>query len=312
MLNMNTLFLQKLYVYRYLAYRYQKWSVERNPMSEIRRNYIPRFGKEPDLDNPHNLIEKIYWMQLHCDTTLWTQCADKYRMRDYVKQCGCEKYLPQIYGVWDNPDDIKWEDLPNQFVLKANNGCGTVLVIKDKTKYDYKKTIRLMKQWIAIPYGYRGYQPHYLKIKPCIMAEELLTQNEEYNRFSTSIIDFKLWCFNGHVESVLVTSNRTKESLNLDLYDLNWSRLSQYVRTNGMDRFDPNLIIPRPNCWDEMKQIASKLSEGLPQMRVDFYVVDNKPVIGELTMATGYGYFTEEYYNHLGELTDVTLMKRIK
>ena len=68
----------------YFAYRYQRWSVERDPMSEIRRNYVPRFGKEPNLETPKNLIEKIYWMQLHCDTSLWTQCADKYRMRDYV------------------------------------------------------------------------------------------------------------------------------------------------------------------------------------------------------------------------------------
>lgn len=306
-------FVNNFFLYRRLAYHVQKCMVERNPMSEINRNYKLRFQKLPDLDNPRNLIEKIYWMQLHCDTSLWTMCADKYRMREYVKQRGCEEYLPKIYGVWNTPDEINWNELPKQFVIKANNGCGSVLVVRDKSKYNFKKVKKQLKQWLAIPYGYRAFQPHYLGIKPCILAEELLVQNEELNNFSPdSIVDFKFWCFNGNVESILVVYNRTDNYLNRDLYDSNWTRLLECIKDRSVDKVHSEVEFPRPVCFEQMKDIASKLSKGFPQMRVDFYLVNDQPVIGELTLTTGYGTFTEEYYNHLGDLTDTTLMKVIR
>lgn len=118
--------------------------------------------------------------------------------------------------------------------------------------------------------------------------------------------------FHGRAESIFVAYNRSKTLLNIDLYDTNWNRLSNNIRSNGVDKVNNEVVFAKPDCLELMLSIASRLSVGHPQMRVDFYVVDNKPVIGELTMATGYGYFTEEYYNHLGDLTDVSLIKRIK
>lgn len=306
------LFLNKSFLWRKMAYYYQRWSVNRNPMKEIRRNYVYRFGKEPNLEKPRNLIEKIYWMQLHCDTSVWTLCADKYRMREYVKSRGCADYLPKLCGVWNSAAEIKWESLPQQFVIKTNNGCASVLVVNNKDDFNEYKVKKQMKHWLDIPYGYRAYQPHYLGIKPCILAEELLHQDESLNVVSCSMVDFKVWCFNGRAESILVAYNRRKTLLNIDLYDTNWDRLSNNIRSNGLDKVNNEVVFPKPDCLDLMLSIAGRLSAGHPQMRVDFYVVDNKPVIGELTMATGYGYFTEEYYNHLGDLTDVSLIKRIK
>lgn len=306
------LFLNKSFLWRKMAYYYQRWSVNRNPMKEIRRNYVYRFGKEPNLEKPRNLIEKIYWMQLHCDTSVWTLCADKYRMREYVKSRGCADYLPKLCGVWNSAAEIEWESLPQQFVIKINNGCASVLVVNNKDDFNEYKVKKQMKHWLDIPYGYRGYQPHYLGIKPCILAEELLHQDESLNVVSCSMVDFKVWCFNGRAESILVAYNRRKTLLNIDLYDTNWDRLSNNIRSNGLDKVNNEVVFPKPDCLDLMLSIAGRLSAGHPQMRVDFYVVDNKPVIGELTMATGYGYFTEEYYNHLGDLTDVSLIKRIK
>lgn len=306
------LFLNKNYWYRKLAYYYQKQSVLRNPLMEINRNYMIRFGKTPNLDNPRNLIEKIYWMQLHCDTSIWSLCADKYRMREYVKARGCEDYLPKLYGVWEDPRNIDWNSLPRQFVIKTNNGCASVLIVKDKSNYREEKVKKQMKHWLDIPYGYRGYQPHYLSIKPCVLVEELLQQDKIWNTVSTSMVDFKVWCFDGKVESVLVTYNRSKRGLNIDLYDLNWNRLENCIKSQGLDVVNKNEMLPRPICLDEMITLASKLSKGHPQMRVDFYIVRGKPVIGELTMATGYGYFTEDYYNHLGDLTNMELMTKIR
>lgn len=304
--------LNQSYRYRRIAYLVQKISVSVNPKYEINRNYVARFGKKPDLDHPRNLIEKIYWMQLHCDTSEWTVCADKYRMRNFIEDKGFADNLPTLYGMWEDPCDINWGDLPQQFVIKANNGCGTVLVVKDKSKYNERKIKKLLKNWISIPYGYRGFQPHYLRIKPCIIAEELLIQDKELDELSASMVDFKVWCFNGKAESIFVAYNRTNKSLGIDLYDTQWQRLPQYIRSHGIEIVDFNKEIPKPPCLDEMLYIAQKVSEGMPQVRVDFYVIDGKPVIGELTMASGYGYFTEEYYNLLGDLTDLSLMKKIK
>lgn len=306
------IFFNKSYYYRKLAYLYQKWSVKRNPMNEINRYYELRFRKKPNLDNPKNLIEKIYWMQLHCDTSIWTLCADKYRMREYVTSCGCEAYLPKLYGVWNKSDEIDWHSLPKQFVIKANNGCASVLVVKDKSLYREDKVKKQMKHWLDIPYGYRGFQPHYLSIKPCILAEELLVQDKALDIFSNSIIDFKVWCFNGKAESILVVSNRNKKGHNVDLYDSKWNRLRNCIKNQGFNTVNDEVVFPKPSCLELMLSIASRLSKGHPQMRVDFYIVKNKPVIGELTMAAGFGTFTEEYYNHLGDLTDISLMKQIK
>lgn len=306
------LFLNKSFYYRKLAYLFQKWSVKRNPMKEINRNYKLRFNKNPNLENPRNLIEKIYWMQLYCDTSIWTLCADKYRMREYVASRGCAEYLPKLYGVWRTAAEIDWHSLPQQFVIKANNGCASVLLVKDKSLYSEKKVKKQMKHWLDIPYGYRGFQPHYLSIKPCILAEELLVQDKSLDALSSSIVDFKVWCFNGEIENILVVYNRNKTFLNLDLYDVNWNRLRHCIKSQGMDEINDNIVFPKPDCLELMLSIASKLSLGHPQMRVDFYIVNNKPVVGELTMASGYGYFTEEYYNYLGDKCDISDLKLIK
>lgn len=299
--------------YQWFAIYVQKFLTFINPKFEIYRNYKGHFNHLPNLDKPRDLIEKIYWMQLHCDTSTWTLFADKYRMRSYCEELGLGEYLPKVYGVWKNVEDINWEELPQRFVMKLNNGCGTVWIVDNKDEYDVVGLKRKIQKLIKMPYGYRGYQPHYLGIKPLIFAEEYLEASEDQKSFSPiSMVDYKVWCFNGHVESCFVAYNRSKTGLTVDLYDVEWNRLTEHLQNFQKDRFDPKVSVPKPKSWDLMKQIASKLSVGQPQMRVDFYEIDGKPYIGELTMATGFGYFKESYYQHLGNLTDVTLLPKKK
>lgn len=300
------------YLYKYIAYRIHKYQVERNPLTEINRYYNLIFGHNADLDHPKSLIEKIYWMQLYTDTSMWSLCADKYRMRDYVIEKGMGKYLPKLYGKWDNPDDIDFDTLPSSFVLKANNGCATVKIIKDKAGINFETTKKEMRRWLAFPFGYSGYQPHYLKIKPCIIAEELLIQEEEQNAFSPlSIVDYKVWCFNGVPESIFVGYNRTKETLSMALYDTSWNAIPQYLHSTQKDIYYEGVNISCPPCLNLMLDIASNLSTGFPECRVDFYVIDGKPVIGEMTFSSGYGYFTEEYYEYLGSKIDLSKLNTI-
>lgn len=301
------------FIFKYLADTVKRIIVSINPKWEINRCYSKAFnGKKPDLKNPMNLIEKIYWMELHCDTSLWTKCADKYRMREYVEECGYGDYLPKLYAKWDKADEIDFTDLPNEFVLKANDGCGTVYIVKDKSKEDINKVRKMVKQWMRLPhFGYMNAQLHYLPIKSCIIAEELLHQPKELNELSpNSMVDFKLWSFAGEVESVLITYDRKKDSLSIDLYDKDWNDIRHNIPMECHYNVNRGATIPKPACLEKMIEIAQKLSKPFPEVRVDFYIIDNKPIIGELTFSTGYGYFTEEYYDYLGNKTDITMMKR--
>lgn len=273
--------------------------------------YQRAFKRRMDLEHPKNLIEKINWMQFNSDTTMWTLCADKYRMREYVTEKGFQDYLPKLYGHWENPDEINFAELPDEFVLKSNNGCGTVKIVSDKTQLDIPATKKLLRSWLK-PYGYVGGQSHYLRIKPCIIAEELLHQDEDEKVFSpTSLVDYKMWCFNGEPESFFVAFNRHNTFfVNMALFDANWKPLSQYLRNTNMETYDPQAYIPKPVCLDKMLDIARKISSPFPELRLDFYVINGKPIIGEMTFTSGYGYFTDEYYEYLGSKVDLSKVKR--
>lgn len=276
--------------------------------------YYRSFHKRMNLDNPRTLVEKINWMQFYADTSMWTKCADKYRMREYVVEKGLEDHLPQLYGHWDNPDEIVFDSLPNEFVLKSNNGCGTVKIVRDKSCLDVPSTKRLLRSWLR-PYGYVGGQTHYLRIKPCIVAEELLHQDEAEKVFSpSSLVDYKVWCINGEPESIWVAYNRHNALMvNMALFDTNWTPMPQFLRDTNLEKYDPKAEIPRPICLDEMFEIARILSKPFPELRLDFYVIGGKPFIGEMTFTSGYGFYTDEYYNYLGNKVDIRcLMKEAK
>ena len=112
-----------------MAYLMHRATVYINPRIEMARCYHKVFGEWPNFREPKSLMEKIYWLQLNTDTSLWSLCADKYRVREFLKERGCGAYLNIIYEMWDDPNEITWDSLPNQFVLKTNNGCGQNIII---------------------------------------------------------------------------------------------------------------------------------------------------------------------------------------
>lgn len=282
-----------------------------NPKIEMRRWYKKAFGVNPNIEHPSNLLEKIYWMLLHTDTSLWTKCADKYLARGYITECGYSSFLPRLYGKWDNPEDVSFENLPESFVLKANNGCGTVYVVKDKNKEDILNIRRMAKQWLAIPYGYSGGEIHYTKIRPCIIAEELLNNDFQDSFSPHSMVDYKVWCINGEPQCILMTFDRHGNEHEVDLYDLNWKRCPEKMGVKRRNLLRKQLI-PRPECLDEMLEMAGKLSAPFPEVRVDFYVVNDRPVVGELTFTAGMGSLSMEYYEYLGSKIDLSKIKRLK
>lgn len=290
----------------YLYFKYKRL-YKKDPKLAADALYYKKFKRHINLDNPINLVEKITWMSLNTDTSLWTLCADKYRMRSYVESKGLGNHLPQCYGFWENPDDIDFSKLPNQFVLKANNGCATVMIVRDKTKLDEKKVKRQMKKWLKRPFGYIGAEKHYLSIKPGILAEELLTQSKELNKLSSnSMVDFKIWCINGNPESILVTYDRGSGSHKVALYDLDWNPIPQNLNAQKCEAQKNAPLFPRPKLLDEMLDLAKQISKDFKEARVDFYETDKGAILGEITLTAGYGTLSLEYYEYLGKKIDLS------
>lgn len=267
------------------------------------------FRKDINWDNPKSLIEKIYWLQLYSDTSLWTLCADKYKVRSFVEERGCGDILNELYGVWTDANDIDWEKLPDQFVLKTNNSCGKMIIVKDKKELNVSEAVKKLNSWLKIKYGYRDGQYHYTKIPPCIIAEKLLKDKKNGNK---PLTDYKIFCFDGVPESVLVVHDRRNEVLNITFYDLEWNNISSKtlndnsIHVNGME-------VSRPKSFDKMIECAKKLSRGIPQVRVDFYEVEGKVVFGEMTFTTGgYGSYLNEYYDYLGSKVDLSKINKRK
>lgn len=253
-------------------------------------------------NNPHDLIEKIYWLQLYTDTSLWTLCADKYNVRFFLKERGCSKYLNELFGVWTSEKEIDWNKLPSSFVLKVNNGCGDTILVKDKSKINTEEIKAILHRNLKIKYGYSNAQIHYTHIKPCIIAEKLLENQDNPNE---SMVDYKIWCINGEPKFILVVSNRTKAGYHLNVFDLKWNNINHLAFDKTSKHYSP-INISRPQSLNEMINVAGKLANGFPQVRIDFYEYDNKPIFGEMTFTTGYGYWTREFYNNIGDMIDIS------
>ena len=294
-----------LFFYKLIAAYAHKVAVKANPKKEMSRIYTKVFHKKPNIDSPKDLIEKIYWLQLHSDTSLWTKCADKFRVREYIEECGLLDYMPKLYGKWDTVEEIPFDSLPANYILKTNNGCCTCIVVRNGN-VDREKVKKSLRQWMQIPYGYSGSQIHYTRIKPCIIAEELLENDEKDRRISpNSIIDYKIFCFNGEPECIWVAYDRNSHHANMALFDTQWNAHPEHLVNIQSKTYLPDIIIEKPKCLNEMLDIARKLAKPFKEVRVDLYVIKDRPIIGELTFTSGYGFFTEDYYRYLGSKFEV-------
>lgn len=274
-----------------------------NPKLLVSILYRIAYGKKMDWNNPKTLNEKIHWLMFYSDTSLWTLLADKYRVRDYVKKCGCEDLLVKLYGVWDSAKEIDWDSLPNQFVMKSNCSSGDVRICRDKSAIDTIEWEKHFAKAMADKNGYERGEPHYNKIKPAVIAEELLDVTKQ-PIITSSLIDYKIWCFNGNPHHIWACYNRTKEDVEVAVYDKDWNyHPEKSIFTKHYKESSQRL--PKPKSLEKMLECAKKLSNGLPQVRVDFYEVDGKPYFGEMTMTGGSAFmdwYTDDYMLEMGNL----------
>lgn len=265
------------------------------PVSYVKYRYKTLFGKKLNLKNPQNFNEKILWLMLYWQHPLVVTCADKYRMRDYVKKCGCIEYMPKLYGVYKNTNEIEWDKFPEKFAIKCNHGCKMNIICSDKSNFNIQESERKLNYWMHDNYAYHVYEPHYAHIKPLILCEEYI--KTEAGVFPD---DYKIYCFNGKAKVVLVCMERQGSKLRLEWYDLDWNPLDI-----GRDKNEQKA--KKPSCLDEMIKCAEKLANPFPYVRVDFYDKDGKAVLGEMTFTPYYG--MARYYNETGNAWLGSLLK---
>lgn len=266
--------------------------------------YTLTFHKKINWEHPEDLNQWINFLAFTTDTTQWSEFADKYKVKDIIKNRGFEDMVAPLLGKWSNIDDVSFEDLPDTFVLKLNNGCGSIIYVKDKSTANLNDIKQSLREYMGKGFGKHTAEPHYLRIVPMIIAEKYLEGKNQVIP-SCSLIDFKFWCFNGKVISCLLITNRTDWGFKYALYSVEdgWKDISAGNLNYSDTRRPLDIAVPRPRSLEKMIEFASNISNGHPQMRVDLYEVDNKPYFGEITMTSFCGrmnYFSSSYLSELG------------
>lgn len=243
--------------------------------------YFLKFKKRINLKNPQTLDEKIQYLKFHDykDNPLVTQCADKWAVRDYIEKCGCSEILNELYGAYDTVDEIPWEKLPQQFVIKWNFGCGQNLICFDKSTLDIENAKKQLREWYKLKdtYYLRFSEMHYQGIKPKLVCERLI-ETEDGNL----PVDYKCYCFHGKVDSVMLCYGRDAQGHGARFYffDRDWN-LKRY---NVAGKEAPaDFTVPKPEGIEQVFEYAEKISKPFPFVRADFYLEKGKLTFGELT-----------------------------
>lgn len=244
-----------------------------------------RYLKKPlDLENPKTLDEKIQWMKLYYykDNPLVYQCADKYRVRDYVKDCGLEHILNDLIATYHSANEIDWDVLPQKFVLKWNFSNGGNVICSDKSKLNRKQAIKELNRFQKIKPHLKYAEPQYNVEKVLLCEKFIETEN------GGAPVDYKFYCFNGEAKYVLCCYGRSLDHRPaFYFFDKNW----QLQRFNKMGKEAPEgFTMPKPEGMDDLFRYAEILSKPFPFVRADFYLENGKAYFGELTFTPGGGY----------------------
>lgn len=262
----------------------------------IKLQYRIKTGRKLNLKNPKRYTEKIQWYKLNYRNPVMHQCVDKYTVRDYVKQKGLGHILNQLYGIYENIEEIDLNHLPNKFVLKANNGSHANIFCEDKSKLDMNKVKEKLNPYLKIRKKLSGGREWaYKDIEPRIVCEKYLEKDE-----NGDIVDYKFYCFNGKPEYLNIIKDRKGNNITWGMFNLNFELLPVYRK--GQSKIEETINIP--SNFSKMIEIAKILSEDFPHVRVDLYNIKGKIYFGELTFypASGYEEFEpDEFDFKMGE-----------
>ena len=249
----------------------------------LRIKYYLRMGRRLNLNNPTAFTEKLQWLKLYGRRPIDTVLSDKYAVKEYIAKTIGEQYVIPLLGVWDRFEDIDFDALPNQFVLKCTHDSGGILVCKDKTQLDIEEIKKKFNRSLKTDYYVYSRERAYKNIPRRIIAEEYKEDSK-----TKELRDYKFFCFDGVPKLLFVASDRQVkgEETKFDFFDMDYNHLP-FI--NG----HPNAkeLPEKPSRFEEMKELAAKLSKDIPHVRVDFYEVDGRVFFGEMT------------YSHWGGMT---------
>lgn len=265
----------------------------------IRKRYKAVFGRELNLENPKTFNEKIQWRILKDRKDIYTQLADKYLVRDYVKEKIGEEYLIKLLGVYERAEDIDYDKLPNKFVLKCNHDSGSVIICKDKSTFNKKEANRKLNFFLKRNFYYMTREWHYKNINPLIICEEFLEENGKAPK------DYKFHIFNSSKDTnIFIQCDVDRfDGHKRAMFDEKWNLCSFLLRHKN-----PTQLPKEPKKFNEMKKLALKLSEDYEAIRIDFYEVNEKIYFGEITFTPGAGiesFYPDEWDYKLGELREI-------
>lgn len=264
--------------------------------------YETKIHKKLNLKNPKTFNEKLMKIKLndYNNNSLVSKCVDKYKVREYVEECGCAEILNDLIGVYDSADEIDFEKLPEKFVLKCNHAAGYNIICSDKKQLDIEKTKKQLNKWLKSDYWKFVAEVQYKNVEKKIICEKFLDSED-----GNAIEDYKIYCFNGVPEFCMICVGRNYGKPKYYFMDKDWN----LMRINPSGIAAPkDFKIEKPKCIDEMYKYAEILSKNFKFVRVDFYEFNNKPVFGELTFTPAGcidNNYTEEAQLKLGKMINL-------
>ena len=259
----------------------------------LKEKYKRVFSRNLCLDQPATFNEKIQWLKLYDHKPTYTVMVDKYRVRDYIADKIGEEYLIPLLGVWDSPDEINFDALPEQFVMKCNHNSGFGMCIcTDKSKLDVTKVKKALWRGLKQNYYLTGREWPYKDVPRKIIAEQFMKSD------AGGLTDYKIHCFNGEPKVILVCKDRFAETgLTEDFFSPQWEHLDlrrpRYPNASGP--------IPQPEELSQLLSLARILSRDVPFLRVDFYIIAHQIYFSELTFypASGFERFVPEAWDQI-------------
>lgn len=262
-----------------LKYKLYRYCPDEKRAEAMKDWYFDKTGEILDLKNPKTFNQKIQWLKLYDSTPIKTRLADKYLVREWVKEKIGEDFLIPLLGVYEKFEDIDFDDLPERFVLKTNHGAGYNYIVKDKSKLNKKLLKSIFDKWMNTNYAYvNGLELQYKDIKPLILIEKYLeNENEELN-------DYKFYCFDGKVQYIQYISERSN-GYKMKFFDRDWNP-QNFVSNHSMLKIFPKKL----DNLQSIINVVEKLAQGFMFVRVDLYVLDNGDVkFGEMTFTPASG-----------------------
>lgn len=234
-----------------------------------------RTGYKLNLKNPQTFNEKLQWLKLNNRKPEMVKMVDKVDAKEYVANIIGEEYIIPTLGVYNSVDEIDFDKLPNQFVLKCTHDSGGIVICNDKSKLDIEAAKEKLRRGLKVNYYYQNREWPYKQVKPRIIAEQYMVDESGYE-----LKDYKIHCFNGVARFILVCKDRyVKTGITEDFFSESWEHLN--VKRPLLPNSNKN--IPKPCCLEKMLSLSEKLSSSFPFLRVDFYETNNKIYFGELT-----------------------------